>query len=95
MSRRIMNGTVVSTAGDKTVVVRVERRLMHPVYKKYIRRSKKYAVHDAGNRCTVGESVRIRETRPLSKTKHWEVIFDAGNGGQASAKAGAGEGSAS
>ena len=91
MPRRIMNGTVVSTAGDKTVVVRVERRLMHRVYKKYIRRSKKYAVHDAGNRCTVGEAVRIRETRPLSKTKHWEVIFDAGKGGPAGAR----EGSAS
>jgi small subunit ribosomal protein S17 len=90
-----MNGTVVSTAGDKTVVVRVERRLMHPVYKKFIRRSKKYAVHDAGNRCAVGEVVRIRETRPLSKTKHWEVIFDADEGRRAGAKAGAREGSAS
>ena len=77
MPRRIMHGTVVSNAGDKTVIVRVERRLMHPVYKKYIRRSKKYAVHDADNRCRLGEAVRIRESRPLSKTKRWEVIFDA------------------
>ncbi len=95
MPRRIMNGKVVSTAGDKTVVVRVERRLMHPVYKKYIRRSKKYAAHDAGNRCTVGEAVRIRESRPLSKTKRWEVIFDAGIGGRVGTKVGAQEGSAS
>ncbi len=95
MPRRILNGTVVSNAGDKTVVVRVERRLMHPVYKKFIRRSKKYAVHDAANRCAVGEAVRIRETRPLSKTKHWEVIFDAGTGGRAGTKAGARESSAS
>ncbi len=95
MPRRTMNGTVVSNAGDKTVVVRVDRRLMHPVYKKYIRRSKKYAVHDAGNRCAVGEVVRIRETRPLSKTKRWEVIFEAGKGGRVGTKAGAQEGSAS
>ena len=77
MPRRIMQGTVVSNAGDKTVIVRVERRLMHPVYKKYIRRSSKYAAHDADNRCRLGEAVRIRESRPLSKTKRWEVIFDA------------------
>jgi small subunit ribosomal protein S17 len=56
------------------VVVRVERRVMHPVYKKFIRRSKKYAAHDPNNVHKVGETVRIQETRPLSKTKKWEVI---------------------
>ena len=76
MPRRTLQGIVVSTAGDKTVVVRVERRIMHPVYKKFIRRSKKYAVHDEKNRCKLGEMVRIRESRPYSKTKKWEVILD-------------------
>ncbi|MFQ5958398.1 MAG: 30S ribosomal protein S17 [Alphaproteobacteria bacterium] len=77
MPRRILQGTVVSAAGDKTVVVRVERRLMHPMYKKFIRRSKKYAAHDEDNRCKTGDVVRIRESRPYSKRKSWEVIFDA------------------
>ncbi len=77
MPKRILQGTVVSNAGDKTVVVRVERRIMHPVYKKYILRSKKYAVHDEENRCGVGDVVRIRESRPYSKTKTWEVILDS------------------
>ena len=77
MPRRVLQGTVVSSAGDKTVVVRVERRLKHPVYKKFIRRSKKYAAHDPENRCKPGDVVRIRESRPHSKTKTWEVVFDA------------------
>ncbi len=77
MPRRVLQGTVVSSAGDKTVVVRVERRLKHPVYKKFIRRSKKYAAHDPENRCKPGDVVRIRESRPYSKTKTWEVVFDA------------------
>jgi small subunit ribosomal protein S17 len=74
MPKRILTGTVVSDKMDKTVVVRVERRVMHPVYKKFIRRSKKYAAHDPNNVHKVGETVRIQETRPLSKTKKWEVI---------------------
>ncbi len=77
MSRRILQGTVVSAGGDKTVVVRVERRVMHPTYKKFIRRSKKYAVHDRENRYGPGDLVRIRETRPYSKTKTWEVIYES------------------
>ncbi len=72
-----MQGTVVSSAGDKTVIVRVERRLKHPVYKKFIRRSKKYAAHDPENRCKPGDVVQIRESRPYSKTKTWEVVFYA------------------
>ncbi len=77
MPRRVLQGIVVSSAGDKTVVVRVERRLKHPVYKKFIRRSKKYPAHDPENRCKTGDVVRIRESRPYSKTKTWEVVFDA------------------
>ncbi len=77
MPKRVLQGTVVSSAGDKTVVVRVERRLKHPVYKKFIRRSKKYPAHDPENRCKPGDVVRIRESRPYSKTKTWEVVFDA------------------
>jgi small subunit ribosomal protein S17 len=67
---------VVSDSGDKTVVVRVERRFRHPMYEKFIRKSKKYAAHDPDNRAKVGDMVRIRECRPMSKTKHWEVLAD-------------------
>jgi len=74
MPKRILQGTVVSDAMDKTVVVLVERRVMHPVYKKFIRRSKKYAAHDEANACKVGQSVRIQECRPISKRKRFEVI---------------------
>jgi small subunit ribosomal protein S17 len=76
MPRRILQGTVVSDKGDKTVIVRVERQLMHPLYKKYIKRSKRYAAHDEANRFKVGDLVRIRECRPISKTKHWEVLVE-------------------
>ena len=75
MPRRVLMGTVVSDKGDKTVVVRVERRVMHPIYKKFIQRSKRYAAHDADNRFKVGDVVRIRECRPISKTKTWEVLL--------------------
>ena len=74
MPRRVLQGVVVSNAADKTVVVRVERRVMHPMYKKYIRRWNKLHAHDPENRCKVGESVRIRECPPVSKRKNWEVI---------------------
>jgi small subunit ribosomal protein S17 len=74
MPKRILQGTVVSDACDKTVIVRVERRVMHPVYKKYVLSSKKYAAHDEGNRYRTGDTVRIEESRPLSKRKHWMVI---------------------
>ncbi len=74
MSARILQGTVISDGMDKTVVVRVDRRFKHPVYKKYIKRSKKFAAHDEANACKVGDAVRIRECRPKSKSKHWEVI---------------------
>lgn len=76
MPKRILQGVVVSDKMDKTVVVRVERRVMHPIYKKFIRRSKKYHAHDEANSFKAGDSVRIRECRPLSKTKNWEVIVE-------------------
>ncbi len=78
MSRRVLQGVVVSDKGDKTVVVRVERRVMHPKYKKIIRKSSRFHAHDEGNRFKTGDSVRIRECRPISKLKCWEVIAGAG-----------------
>jgi small subunit ribosomal protein S17 len=76
MPRRVLQGRVVSDKNDKTVIVKVERRFKHPVYKKFISRSKRLAAHDEGNACKVGDVVRIRETRPLSRRKCWEVIGD-------------------
>ncbi len=74
MPRRVLRGVVVSTASDRTAVVRVERRVRHPLYKKFIRRSAKYHAHDPENACRAGDVVRIRERRPLSKLKCWEVL---------------------
>jgi small subunit ribosomal protein S17 len=74
MPKRILQGIVVSDACDKTIIVRVERRVMHPIYKKFVTTSKKYAAHDADNRHRVGEFVRIEESRPISKRKHWVVL---------------------
>ena len=77
MPRRVLRGTVVSDKGDKTVTVLVERRVMHPVYKKIIKRSKRYRAHDEANACKAGDIVSIRECRPISKTKTWEVVAEA------------------
>ena len=77
MPRRVLQGTVVSDKGDKTVIVLVERRVMHPVYKKFIRQSKKYAAHDEGNLYKVGDSVSIIECRPISKRKRWEIVTES------------------
>jgi small subunit ribosomal protein S17 len=74
MPKRVLQGVVVSDAMDKTVVVRVDRRVMHPVYKKFIRRSKKYSAHDEANTYKVGDVVRIEECRPISKSKRWTVV---------------------
>ncbi|MBE6450171.1 MAG: 30S ribosomal protein S17 [Alphaproteobacteria bacterium] len=74
MPKRILQGVVVSDKMDKTVVVQVERRVMHPVYKKYIKSSKKYHAHDENNACKVGDVVRIQECRPISKTVTWVVL---------------------
>ena len=76
MPKRVMRGVVVSDKNDKTVVVRVERRLKDPLYKKIIRRSNKFHAHDADNRSKVGDRVRIRECRPLSRLKRWEVVYE-------------------
>ena len=71
-----MQGVVVSDKMDKTVVVKVESRVMNPLYKKYVRRSKKYLAHDETNAIKIGDVVRIRECRPLSKRKSWEVLAE-------------------
>ncbi len=77
MPRHVLQGVVVSDKMDKTVVVQVERRVMHPIYKKYVKRSKKYSAHDEGNVHKIGDVVRIQECRPISKTKSWEVLAPA------------------
>ena len=74
MPKRVLTGTVVSDKGDKTVVVRVERRVKHPLYGKIIKLSKKYHAHDAANEFHVGEIVRIEECAPISKLKTWKVV---------------------
>lgn len=74
MPKRILIGTVTSDKTDKTVTVLVERKVKHPLYGKIIRRSKKYHAHDADNQYQVGDTVRIEETRPISKTKTWAVL---------------------
>lgn len=76
MPKRILQGTVVSDKNAETVVVLVERRVAHPVYKKFIKRTKKYHAHDAENRFKVGDIVRIRECAPISKLKRWEVLTE-------------------
>ena len=74
MPKRILNGKVIKKSGDKTISVLVTRQTTHPVYKKIIRVSKKYLAHDSDNNIIVGDSVRIQETKPISKNKSWEVI---------------------
>jgi small subunit ribosomal protein S17 len=74
MPRRVLTGRVTSDKMDKTVTVLVVRRVMHPLYKKFIRRSKKYAAHDEANSCQVGDLVRIIECPPISKRKAWQVL---------------------
>ena len=74
MPRRILSGKVVKKSGDKTVSVLISRQTTHPIYKKIMRLSKKYLAHDSDNSVSVGDSVKIQETRPLSKSKSWEVV---------------------
>lgn len=78
MPKRVLTGTVVSDKTDKTVVVKVERKVKHPLYGKIIRRSKKYHAHDEGNAFKTGEVVRIEECAPISKLKTWTVIEKVG-----------------
>ena len=74
MPKRILTGKVVQKSGDKTVSVLVTRQTTHPIYKKIIRVSKKYLAHDSDNTNVVGDNVKIQETKPLSKSKSWEII---------------------
>ena len=78
MPKRVLTGTVVSDKGEKTVVVRVERRVKHPLYGKIIKLSKKYHAHDEGNAYRQGEQVRIQECAPISKLKSWTVLDRTG-----------------
>ena len=76
MPKRILQGTVVSDKNDKTVVVKVERRFTHPLFKKTVRRSKKYKAHDESNQFKIGDTVFIQESAPISKDKCWVVVAD-------------------
>ncbi len=74
MPKRVLSGVVIRSASDKTVVVRVDRRVKHQLYKKFIKRSKNYHAHDADNQHKVGDRVRIEECPPISKMKSWTVL---------------------
>ena len=78
MSRRVLQGVVVGDKADKTVIVQVDRRIQHHLYKKFIRRSKKYMAHDETNARKLGDQVQIRGCRPLSKNKNWEIVLGDG-----------------
>tara|TARA_X000001036_G_C20111443_1_gene575424 strand:+ start:261 stop:521 length:261 start_codon:yes stop_codon:yes gene_type:complete len=73
INRKQLTGIVVSNSMDKTVVINVERRFPHPVYKKYVRSSKRYYAHDEKNNCDVGDTILIEESKPLSRLKRWRV----------------------
>jgi small subunit ribosomal protein S17 len=75
MPRRVLTGVVVSDKMEKTVVVRVDRRVSHPIYKKTIQKSKKYAAHDEEGRFKMGDAVQIIESAPISKSKRWKVVY--------------------
>jgi small subunit ribosomal protein S17 len=77
MPKRILQGVVVSDKNAKTVVVEVERRYTHPLFKKTVRRSKKFHAHDEDDACKVGDIVRIQESRPISRNKRWVVLKEA------------------
>lgn len=76
MPKRVLQGVVVSDKMEKTVVVRVDRRVSHPIYKKTIQRSKKYAAHDEQKKFKIGDVVSIIESAPISKTKRWKVVYE-------------------
>jgi len=80
MPKRVLQGVVVSDKNAKTVVVKVERRFTHPVMGKTVRRSKKYHAHDEAKSFKTGDVVRIRECKPISKLKRWEVVERVGQG---------------
>jgi small subunit ribosomal protein S17 len=72
--RKERTGLVVSNKMDKSIVVRIERRFKHPVYGKFVKKSEKFIAHDENNECNIGDTVRIMETRPLSKNKNWRLV---------------------
>ena len=72
--KKIFQGVVVSNKCDKTIVVKTERQIAHPLYKKYYKKSKKITSHDENNECGIGDIVRVKEIRPLSRTKRWTLI---------------------
>ncbi len=76
MPKRVLQGTVVSDKSDKTIVVKVERRFAHPMFKKTVRRSKRYKAHDESNQYKTGDAVQIQECAPISKDKRWTVISE-------------------
>ena len=75
MPKRILTGKVTSNKSDKTITVLVERKIMHPMYKKFVTKSKKFSVHDIENKFNIGDIVSIRECNPISKNKHFEVVY--------------------
>ncbi|PPR30501.1 MAG: 30S ribosomal protein S17 [Alphaproteobacteria bacterium MarineAlpha9_Bin2] len=79
MPKRILQGTVITASSEKTIVVKVERRVRHPLYKKTIKRSNNFHAHDEGNDCKVGDQVRIIECKPISKKKSWSVMQEKSN----------------
>lgn len=72
--RKTRVGLVVSNKMDKTIAVSIERRLQHPIYGKFVKRNKKFIAHDEKNECSIGDTVRIMETRPLSRRKRWRLV---------------------
>jgi small subunit ribosomal protein S17 len=81
MPKKVLKGIVVSNKMDKTVVVKVDRLVSHPLYKKRFTRSRKFKAHDPENKCNLGDIVLIQESRPISKEKHWQVIKILDQGG--------------
>tara|TARA_B100001093_G_C26458082_1_gene855196 strand:+ start:186 stop:413 length:228 start_codon:yes stop_codon:yes gene_type:complete len=75
MPKRILTGKVTSNKSDKTITVIVERKIMHPMYKKFVTKSKKFSAHDSENKSNIGDVVNIRECTPISKNKRFEVIY--------------------
>lgn len=73
-TKKILQGKVVSNKPDKSIVIKVERQVSHPIYKKYYKKTKKFMAHDERNECNIGDTVRIRECRPLSARKCWELV---------------------
>lgn len=72
--RKTITGVVTSSARNKTIAVKVERKVKHPIYGKYVKKSKKFHAHDEENQCGIGDTVTIMETRPMSKTKRWRLV---------------------